>query len=215
MPVINRLVNFCLSSCRVVLYRFYNHKHSDCCLSLNFLHFLILCLAMEQLTIAQRVLIVKTFYQNRERYAAIVRRLRTILECNEAPNEFNSSQTYEKFLGTAENQFHRTKSYTVTNHCNVLLRSIRTTTPRTPNVHCWNWFTEHVISLWTVDSFNASLCPRIVRSRLTVAAWLSPFLYNVFTVSIHCAIVNCSMAIHRMKKCKKFRLRQQSECLWI
>ena len=27
--------------------------------------------------------------------------------------------------------------------------------------------------------------------------------------------VNCSMARHRMKKCKKFRLRQQSECLGI
>ena len=36
----------------------------DCCLSLNLLHFFILCPAMEQFTIAQRVLIVKTFYQN-------------------------------------------------------------------------------------------------------------------------------------------------------
>ena len=63
-PVFNCLVNFSLSGCQIVLYRFCFPKHSDCCLSLNFLHFFILCLAMGRFTIAQRVLIVKTFYHN-------------------------------------------------------------------------------------------------------------------------------------------------------
>ena len=60
----HRLINFSLSDCRVALYRFYNHKHSDCCLNLNFLHFSILYLAMEQFTIAQPITIVKIFDQN-------------------------------------------------------------------------------------------------------------------------------------------------------
>ena len=42
---------------------------------------------MGQFTIAKRVLIVKTFYQNGESYAATVRSLRAILGRNEAPNE--------------------------------------------------------------------------------------------------------------------------------
>ena len=38
---------------------------------------------------------------------------------------------------------------------------------------------------------------------------------KVFTINTRCAIVNCSMARHRMGKFKKFWVRQQSECLGI
>ena len=38
---------------------------------------------------------------------------------------------------------------------------------------------------------------------------------KVFTISTRCAIVNCSLARHRIRKCKKFRLRQESECVGI
>ena len=48
-PVFSRLVNFCLSGCRIVLYRFYIRKYSDCCYSLNLLHFFILVLVTERL----------------------------------------------------------------------------------------------------------------------------------------------------------------------
>ena len=47
------------------------------------------------------------------------------------------------------------------------------------------------------------------------ARWGDPFWIKVFTISTHCAKVNCSMVRHRMKETKKFRLRQQSECLGV
>lgn len=55
---------------------------------------------MEQFTIAQRVLIVKTFYQSGESYAATVRRLRAILGRNEAPNETTVRRLMLKFNET-------------------------------------------------------------------------------------------------------------------
>ena len=86
--------------CLVVLYHFYVHKHSDCCFRLNVLHFFTLYLAMVQFTIAQRLIIVKTFYRNGESYAATVSRLRATLGPNEAPNESTVRRLMRKFNET-------------------------------------------------------------------------------------------------------------------
>ncbi|KAJ4441248.1 hypothetical protein ANN_11099 [Periplaneta americana] len=59
---------------------------------------------MEQFTCAQRVLIVKTFYQNGESYAATVRRLRAILGRNEAPNESTVPRLMKKFFETGSTE---------------------------------------------------------------------------------------------------------------
>lgn len=55
---------------------------------------------MEKFTCAQRVLIVKTFYQNGESYAATVRKLRNVLGRNEAPNESTVRRLMKKFFET-------------------------------------------------------------------------------------------------------------------
>ncbi|KAJ4425428.1 hypothetical protein ANN_28043 [Periplaneta americana] len=55
---------------------------------------------MEQFTCAQRVLIVKTFYQNGERDAATVRLLHAILGRIEAPNESTVRRLIKKFFET-------------------------------------------------------------------------------------------------------------------
>ncbi|XP_039301292.1 uncharacterized protein LOC120356416 [Nilaparvata lugens] len=55
---------------------------------------------MEKFTCAQRVLIVKTFYQNGESYAATVRLLRGTLGRNEAPNESTVRRLMKKFFET-------------------------------------------------------------------------------------------------------------------
>ena len=55
---------------------------------------------MEKFTCAQRVLIVKTFYQSGESYAATVRRLRGILGRNEAPTESTVRRLMTKFFET-------------------------------------------------------------------------------------------------------------------
>lgn len=55
---------------------------------------------MEKFTCAQRVLIVKTFYQSGESCAATVRRLRGTLGRNEAPNESTVRRLMKKFEET-------------------------------------------------------------------------------------------------------------------
>ena len=57
---------------------------------------------MEQFTIAQRLLIVKTFYQNEESYAASVRRLRAILGRSEELNESTVRRLMRKFNETVQ-----------------------------------------------------------------------------------------------------------------
>ena len=49
----------------------------------------------------------------------------------------------------------------------------------------------------------------------TLISWRNVTLEINPSISTCCTIVNCSTARHRMRKCKKFRLRQQSECLGI
>ena len=92
------------------------------------------------------------------------------------------------------------------------------------------WFT----TVWLLVQWNRLFvtpknfsqdCEHLIHSGLHYAlesrevAWklLHNFLRSdkVFTINTRCAIVNCSMARHRMKKCNKFRLKQRSEWLRI
>ena len=77
-----RLVIFCFNLhntlCKIELFAEYRYLLSNC--------YLEYCV-MERFSTAQRVLIVKIFYQNRECATQAVRKLRTICDRNEAPCE--------------------------------------------------------------------------------------------------------------------------------
>ena len=118
----------------------------------------------------QHVLIVKTFYQNRESYAATVRQLRAIPWHNEAPNESTVGRLMRKFNETGSTVNIRSPGCRRSGQSDQNIAVVRDSVAVSPMKSVLRRSQEFLISLQTVDSSSASLRSRISQSHLTVAA---------------------------------------------